>query len=638
MTLESVTGKPRSSDQLGIQKHTDQRTPDEVARHVIEILEAHQTRDWLSKADITISGTTRFDDLRYDAIDKVRIGVKLEKAFEIACPATLRWPDTVDGLTGFVLRGLDRVRRMCLIRDYFATTWKPMTDEHVASGWALLERIKLFEPERILDLGCGDNQFKPYFPNLVGLDVTNPKADILKDVLAYDPFPTRFDVIIALGSINFGREADILDELHHAASLLSQGGRIIMRVNPGIRWADCPDLEIFPWSVETINSLGLDVGLKVEGEIVEDTGRNGPRLVFVYRKTTAADGAGHLRVSDLPRRPSALRAACNRARRKLSLPSIRRSFVSLAGMFGDRTAPIDTTTDKVIWVSFPPALSGHAVARMLSASPDVYWDSSVQKIEPLELMSPHDWMRGVAVATCHYAKPMQLPMIRRTIGEIKAKGWPFSNPAELHKLLREQPRSLRARLEACVAQDLPYVQAVHVPPGEIARLFPNCRIVAVVDDDPLGFWLRALHEKKSTRYWPKEIQIQRWRGGSLEEAFSRCSEQVPVYDGRPANILERKLNEISPDDRTVRRYYRQKGEDFRKFMREQETTANTIRVDRGRLFDPDTCTVEYERMCAALRITPVSDEVAHFCRDYMSHQWHRPLPDGVRNTPAIGQV
>ncbi len=635
MKLEPATGAPKSDEAMGSLQHADPRTPDEVARDVVEILEAHQTRDWLSKAEITISGATRFDDLRYDAVDRVCIAAKLEKAFEIACPATLRWPDTVDGLTGYVLRGLDRARRMCLIRDYFASTWQPMTDQHVASGWALIDRIKLFAPERILDLGCGDNQFKPYFPNLVGLDVTNPKADVLKDLLDYDPFPTRFDIIIALGSINFGREADILDELHHAAALLSPGGRIIMRVNPGIRWADCPDLEIFPWSVETINRLGLEVGLQVEGEIVEDTGRNGPRLVFLYRKTAAADGAERRRVTDLPRRPSALRVACNRAMKTLVVPSIRRALVSLAGTLGDRTVPIDTTTDKVIWVSFPPALSGNAVARILSASPDVYWDSSLQKIEPLELLSPHDWMRGLSVATCHYVKPMRLPTVHWATGEIKTKHWPFktkhwpfSNPAELHKLFQGRPRKLRARLEGCLAQDLPFVQAVHVPPIEIARLFPNCRIVALVDADPFSFWLRAFHEKKSTQYWPTKLQKQLSHGRSLDKALSRSSERVPVYDGWPVSVLQRKLNEIFPDDGTVQRFYRKMGEDFQNVMREQETTANTVRVDRDRLFDPDTCAVEYERLCTALQITPVSDEVAHFCRTYMSHQWHRPLPDG----------
>ena len=627
MKLEPATGAPKPGGAMASLPRAGPRTPGQVARDVVGILEAHQTRDWLARAGMTISGATRFDDLGYDAVDRVGIAARLEQAFDIPCPATLRWPDTVDELTAYVLRGLDRTRRMRLIRDYFASTWKPMTDQHVASGWALIERIKAFAPKRILDLGCGDNQFKRYFPNLIGLDVTNPKADVLKDLLDYDPFPTRFDVIIALGSINFGGEADVLDDLQHAASLLSPAGRIVMRVNPGLRWADCPELEIFPWSEETIHRFGLAAGLRVEGEIVEDTGGNGHRLVFVYRKSAAQGAAERRRVSDLPRRPSALRVASNRAKTHLA-PALRRAVVSLAGASGGRTAPIDTMTDKVIWVSFPPALSGHAVARILSASPDVFWDSAMQKIDPLELRSPHDWHLGRSAITCHYAEPLDLPTVHWASDEIKEMHWPFSDPAGLHRLLRGRPRELRARLEGCLAQDLPFVQTTHVQPVEIAQLFPNCRIVTLVDDDPFGFWLRAYHQKKSTRYWPKEIQTQIWRGRAVDKAISRSSKRAPLHDGRPISVLQRRLDEVFPDDGNVRRYYRQMCEDFQTVMREQETTANTVLVDRDRLFDPETCQVEYERMCAALRITPVSDQVTDFCRSYMSHQWRRPLPNG----------
>ena len=64
MKLEPATGTPKSGDAMASLPQAGPRTPDEVARQVVEILESHQTRDWLSKAEITISGATRFDDLR----------------------------------------------------------------------------------------------------------------------------------------------------------------------------------------------------------------------------------------------------------------------------------------------------------------------------------------------------------------------------------------------------------------------------------------------------------------------------------------------------------------------------------------------------------------------------------------------
>ena len=77
MKLEPATGAPKSGDAMGSLPQADPRSPVEVARHIIEILEAHQTRDWLLKAEITISSATRFDDLRYDAVDRCCITARL---------------------------------------------------------------------------------------------------------------------------------------------------------------------------------------------------------------------------------------------------------------------------------------------------------------------------------------------------------------------------------------------------------------------------------------------------------------------------------------------------------------------------------------------------------------------------------
>lgn len=151
-----------------------------------------------------------------------------------------------------------------LMKRFFDGVWKTV----VPLDHALIGKLQASGPIRVLDVGCGDNDYKKHIPGLVGVDIVNRSADVVCDILDFQT-EEKFDAILCLGSLNFGTEHDIRTRLAHVRSLLKNDGAIYMRVNPGIRWPQEPTLEIFPWSHDLIFSFGHDSGLCVEGEIQE---------------------------------------------------------------------------------------------------------------------------------------------------------------------------------------------------------------------------------------------------------------------------------------------------------------------------------------------------------------------------------
>lgn len=87
--------------------------------------------------------------------------------------------------------------------------------------------------------------------------------------------PGSIDVILALGSLNFGTRDVIEYQLRWVAGWLTPNGRIIMRANPGM--ATGPGLEFFAWSAENVDPIGAAAGLHRDGPIRYDTYRKPAR-------------------------------------------------------------------------------------------------------------------------------------------------------------------------------------------------------------------------------------------------------------------------------------------------------------------------------------------------------------------------
>ena len=162
---------------------------------------------------------------------------------------------------------------------FFREIWKPRTGDYDYTGWALAERIAEQNPKNVLDVGCGYHPFKGRIPNLIGIDPYNNCADFEVDILDYR-VKTKYDHIIALGSINFNSQDEIEERFAHCVDLLESGGNFYLRANPGIPHKTGPYVDIFPWTFEVVNEFADKYNLK----LLEFKRDNNERLYFSYQK------------------------------------------------------------------------------------------------------------------------------------------------------------------------------------------------------------------------------------------------------------------------------------------------------------------------------------------------------------------
>jgi len=163
---------------------------------------------------------------------------------------------------------------------FFGQIWKPHTEDYSYTGWQLVEEVNNINPKKVLDVGCGYNQFKARIPNLIGIDPYNNCADYQVDILEYSAVAESFDVIIALGSINFNSKEDIELRIANCVKLLAQNGKMFFRVNPGIQHQKGPWIDVFPWSFEIAHEFAKKFNLELE-TFKKDSNS---RLYFVYKK------------------------------------------------------------------------------------------------------------------------------------------------------------------------------------------------------------------------------------------------------------------------------------------------------------------------------------------------------------------
>ena len=88
------------------------------------------------------------------------------------------------------------------------------------SGLALVDQINEMKPRSVLDVGCGYNEFKGKINNLIGIDPYNVRADYQVGLMEYRP-QKQFDIIMALGSINFGGRNKIIAEVSKCVNMLT---------------------------------------------------------------------------------------------------------------------------------------------------------------------------------------------------------------------------------------------------------------------------------------------------------------------------------------------------------------------------------------------------------------------------------
>lgn len=136
------------------------------------------------------------------------------------------------------------------LNKYFSTVWTSKIDQYLLSGWALIDKIQ--PNETVLDVGCGFNEFKRHIPNLIGIDPANSRADFQLSIEDFRK-DIKFDVAFCLGSINFGSEENILNQIDCVVQCLKPQARIYWRCNPGLKDhgnQECESIDFFPWTFQ----------------------------------------------------------------------------------------------------------------------------------------------------------------------------------------------------------------------------------------------------------------------------------------------------------------------------------------------------------------------------------------------------
>jgi hypothetical protein len=218
-------------------------------------------------ANITINADTQVQNLPWTPARYRKFKDAVEAELSLPCDYVGTVRNIVDDLSErYILR-------------FFSEIWKPRTGDYEHTGWELAEEINKLNPERVLDVGCGYHPFKGRINNLVGIDPYNNCADYEVDILEYR-VKHQYDVIMALGSINFNSHDEIESRFSHCVGLLKQGGKFFLRANPGITHKTGPYVEIFNWTFEIANEFAEKYNLQLE-TFKKDAN---DRLYFVYQK------------------------------------------------------------------------------------------------------------------------------------------------------------------------------------------------------------------------------------------------------------------------------------------------------------------------------------------------------------------
>jgi len=167
-----------------------------------------------------------------------------------------------------------------VLHNYFSNVWQAETKKYKYSGLSIIDEVNALKPRKVIDLGCGYNEFKGKIDNLIGVDPYNKKADITSSILGYKT-SAKFDVAICLGSINFGSSDKIIAELASAVNLVTDGGLLYFRVNPGTQH-EAPEskwINFYDWDPVFVSNIAqhLDCELLTLRQDLN-------RLYFVMKK------------------------------------------------------------------------------------------------------------------------------------------------------------------------------------------------------------------------------------------------------------------------------------------------------------------------------------------------------------------
>lgn len=177
-----------------------------------------------------------------------------------------------------------------IIDMYYTKYWEDNSMSFTRSGADFHTEVNQLRPESVLDVGCGNNNFKDKIYDLVGIDPFNKKADHMKTLEQYsvENPDVQFDVLLLLDSINYGRRPDILYKFSIIDKLTKKGGHQFWRVNKGVEESETFPLlglvDSYEWEEKFVKELAEYNGYELK-EMCEETNSSGEkRLFFCFYK------------------------------------------------------------------------------------------------------------------------------------------------------------------------------------------------------------------------------------------------------------------------------------------------------------------------------------------------------------------
>lgn len=161
------------------------------------------------------------------------------------------------------------------------------------TGINLVEEVNALDPELVIDVGCGHNRFKGHIKNLIGFDQEPfPFADLISNVDDINFRKESADVILALGSLQFGSKEYVKTQVEKIVSWTKPGGFIVMRtMKDWFRNQDYPySQKHFIWSEMDVEEITREFGLEIvkgiwEEQILNPRGRVvSTRLAWWWQK------------------------------------------------------------------------------------------------------------------------------------------------------------------------------------------------------------------------------------------------------------------------------------------------------------------------------------------------------------------
>lgn len=175
-----------------------------------------------------------------------------------------------------------------LAKKFNPSTWDGFMafQYYTHSGMNLIDDVNSLDADLVIDVGCGHNRFKGHIKNLIGFDPQPfPMADIQSDIASINFRPESADLLLVLGSIQFGTRENVKQNLDKVVSWLKPGGYIVMRTLYQFDTSTIPYADVhYVWTDKDIEEFGASNKLTmIKGPFVDQAPKSS-RLVWWWQK------------------------------------------------------------------------------------------------------------------------------------------------------------------------------------------------------------------------------------------------------------------------------------------------------------------------------------------------------------------